>query len=142
VVALHAFVALASGLALVILLEAGVTWFAAWLVPSWAEDAGRPKAGSAVGQGARAIEPGGVVFHLGGSFLIGAAGGCVTAWVAMLNPLVHVLVLAIVVLALAALSALQSKGKLPIWYQLTQVAISPFGVLAGGLVRLRYLGIL
>jgi hypothetical protein len=58
------------------------------------------------------------------------------------NPLVHVLALGIVVLALAALSALQSRGNQPIWYQLAQVAISPLGVLAGGLLRLRVLGIL
>ena len=65
-----------------------------------------------------------------------------TAWVAAANPLYHVLALGIIVLALAALSALQSRGKQPIWYQLTLVAITPMGVLAGGLVRLRVLGIL
>jgi hypothetical protein len=37
---------------------------------------------------------------------------------------------------------LQSKGEQPIWYQLTLVALTPLGVLAGGLVRLRVLGIL
>jgi hypothetical protein len=46
------------------------------------------------------------------------------------------------VLLLAALSALQAKGKQPIWYQLALVAIAPLGVLAGGLLRLRVLGIL
>ena len=80
--------------------------------------------------------------NLGYSFLAAAAGGYVTAWVAAANPLVHVLALGMVVLALAALSALQSRGKQPIWYQLALVAISPLGVLAGGLVRLRVLGIL
>ena len=45
-------------------------------------------------------------------------------------------------LPLAALSALQSRGKQPIWYALALVAISPIGVLAGGLVRLRVVGIL
>jgi len=50
--------------------------------------------------------------------------------------------LGIIVLALAALSALQARGKQPIWYQLTLVALTPMGVLAGGLVRLRVLGIL
>jgi hypothetical protein len=53
-----------------------------------------------------------------------------------------VLALGIVVLALTALSALQARGKQPIWYALTLVAISPIGVLAGGLVRLRVVGIL
>jgi len=142
VVALHAFVALASGLAVVILLEAGLMWLMARLVPSWAEGF-RESANAAVeGQGTRASEPGRAVAQLGGSLLIGAAGGYTTALVAEANPLVHVLALGIIVLALGALSALQSKGKLPIWYLLAQVAISPFGVLAGGLLRLRYLGIL
>jgi hypothetical protein len=68
--------------------------------------------------------------------------GYVTAWAAAANPLIHMLALGIVVLALAALSALQSKGKQPIWYQLALVAITPLGVLAGGLLRLRVLGIL
>jgi hypothetical protein len=53
-----------------------------------------------------------------------------------------VLALALIVLLLAALSAMQSRGMQPIWYQLMLVAITPLGVLAGGLVRLRVLGIL
>jgi hypothetical protein len=53
-----------------------------------------------------------------------------------------VLALSLIVLLLAALSALQARGKQPIWYALTLVALSPIGVLAGGLVRLRVLGIL
>ena len=69
-------------------------------------------------------------------------GGYITAAAATGNPLVHVLALGITVLALAAVSALQSRGKLPVWFQLAQVAISPLGVLAGGLIRLRVLGIL
>jgi hypothetical protein len=80
--------------------------------------------------------------NLGASFLAAAAGGYTTATVAQANPLVHVLALGMVVLALAALNVLQSKGKQPIWYQLSQVAIAPLGVLAGGLLRLRVLGIL
>ncbi len=54
------------------------------------------------------------------------------------NPLIHVLALALVVLGLAALSALQQRGQQPIWYMLALVAITPMGVLAGGLVRLRF----
>jgi hypothetical protein len=80
--------------------------------------------------------------NLGSAFLFAAAGGYVTAWAAVANPLVHVLALALVVLALSALSALQSRGKQSVWYQLALVAITPIGVLAGGLVRLRVLGIL
>lgn len=106
-----------------------MTALMAKLIPAWAVEEGKPDFSSAF-------------VHLGASLLIAAAGGYVTALVAEANPLVHVLALGIVVLALAALSALQAKGKRPIWFQLAQVAISPLGVLAGGLLRLRVLGIL
>jgi hypothetical protein len=43
---------------------------------------------------------------------------------------------------MSALSAMQPRGKQPVWYQLALLAIAPLGVLAGGLVRLRMLGIL
>jgi hypothetical protein len=56
--------------------------------------------------------------------------------------MIHVLVLGMVVLAMGALSALQERGKQPVWYALTLLALMPLGVLAGGLVRLRVLGIL
>jgi hypothetical protein len=83
-----------------------------------------------------------VLANMGSSFLAAAAGGYVTAWAAAGNPLIQVLALALVVLLLAALSALQAKGKQPIWFQLALVAIAPLGVLAGGLLRLRVLSIL
>jgi len=106
-----------------------MTALLARMVPSWTGSEGRP-------------QPGYVFVNLGYSFLAAAAGGYVTAWVAAENPLIHVLALGLVVLALAALSAMQSRGKQPVWYALTLVAITPLGVLAGGLVRLRVLGIL
>jgi hypothetical protein len=129
VVILHTFLALAAGFATIAVLVTVVTALLAKLTPSWAAEQGRP-------------QPGSVFVHLGASFLATAAGGYVTAWIAADNPLVHVLFLGLIVLALAALSALQSRGKQPIWYQLAMVAISPLGVLAGGLLRLRVLGIL
>ena len=129
-VILHAFLALAAGFAAMVLL--GIVLMALFkrLVPSWTNIEGK-------------LPPGLVFVNLGYSFLEAAAGGYVTAWVAVAaNPLVLVLALAMVVLAMAALSALQSRGKQPIWYALALVAISPIGVLAGGLVRLRVVGIL
>ena len=126
---LHAFMALLAGFAVMALLVIVITALLTRLVPSWTGAEGKP-------------QPGYVVVNLGYSFLAAAAGGYVTAWAAAANPLIHVLALALVVLLLAALSALQSRGKQPIWYQLALVAISPIGVLAGGLVRLRVLGIL
>jgi len=129
VVIVRAFLALASGFAVIAVLVIAMTALLARTVPSWTDGEGK-------------LQPGYVFVNLGSSFLTAAAGGYVTAWIAAANPLIHVLALGIVVLALAALSALQSRGKQPIWHQLALVAISPIGVLAGGLVRLRVLGIL
>ena len=128
-VALHAFLALAAGFAAVMLVVLGFHGFSRWLAPSFADDSVRPDLSY-------------TVVNLGVSLLAGAAGGYATAWAAAANPLIHVLALALIVLALAALSTLQSRGKQPVWYQLAQVAVSPVGVLAGGLVRLRVLGVL
>lgn len=138
-VILHTFLALAAGLAAIVLLDLAATALVARFTPSWAikevTDA-RPTR----------FQSGAVIVHLGALFLSAAAGGYLSAWLAALfaaaNPLLNVLGLAIIVLALGALNALQSRGKLPIWLQLAQVALSPIGVLAGGLLRLRVLGIL
>lgn len=128
-VTLHAFLALAGGFLTMAVLVAFLTALLIKLTPSWVGEQGSP-------------QPGYIFVNLGYSFLAAAAGGYVTAWLAAANPLYHVLALGIIVLALAALSAMQSKGKQPIWYQLALIALSPIGVLAGGLVRLRVLGIL
>ena len=128
-VALHAFLALVSGFAVVILVALGLRGILQWLAPSFVDDMARPDLSY-------------TIVNLGASFLGGAAGGYITAWIAAANPLIHVLALALIALALTALSALQSRGKQPIWYQLAQVALSPVGVMAGGLLRLRVLGIL
>lgn len=132
-VILHAFLALLAGYATVALLVIGITALLTRLTPGWVGvgvgSEGRPNLGYAF-------------FNLSYSFVAAAAGGYVTAWIAAGNPLVNALVLALVVLAMAALSAMQSRGKQPIWYALTLVAIMPLGVLAGGLLRLRVLGIL
>jgi len=128
-VMIRAFLALLGGFATMAILVIVVTASLARLAPEWVDTEGKPK-------------PGYAFVNLGYSFLSAAAGGYVTAWISAANPLIHVLVLGIVVLAMSALSALQSKGKQPIWYALALLAISPLGVLAGGLVRLRVLGIL
>ena len=128
-VILHAFLALVAGFATMALLVIVITALLAKLTPSWVGERGNPR-------------PAYIFVNLGYSFLAAAAGGYVTAWAAQRNPLIHVLALGITVLLLAALSALQQRGQQPIWYMLSLVAISPFGVLAGGLVRLRVLGVL
>jgi hypothetical protein len=129
VVMLHAFLALLSGFATMAIVVALVTALLARTVPEWVGQEGSPR-------------PAYAFVNLGYSFLAAAAGGYVTAWLASGNPLVQVLVLAIIVLAMGGLSALQSRGKQPIWYALTLLALMPLGVMAGGLVRLRILGIL
>ena len=128
-VILHAFLALVAGFVVMVVLVLGLSAMIARIVPSWTGAEG-------------VVQPGYAFVNLGSAFLAAAAGGYLTALVAAANPLIHALALAMVVLALAALSALQSKGKQPVWFALAQVAISPLGVLAGGLVRLRVLGIL
>lgn len=126
---LHAFLALAAGLGAAMVLVLALRGLLQSLAPSLAAVEARPGLSY-------------TLVNLGASFLAGAAGGYVTAWVAAANPLIHVLALGLILLALAALSALQAHEKQPVWYQLAQVAIAPLGVLAGGLVRLRVLGIL
>lgn len=132
-VTLHAFLALLAGYVTMLLLVVLATALLQRLIPGWAGEQSRPSAGY-------------VFVNLGCSFLAAAIGGYVTAWTtvrtAAVNPLYHVLALAIIVLVLSALSALQSRGKQPVPYQLAQVAIAPVGVLAGGLIRMRVMGIL
>lgn len=128
-VAMHAFFALAAGFLTMAILVGVLTALLMRLTPSWVKAEGKP-------------QPGYIFVNIAYSFMAAAAGGYVTAWLATANPLYHVLALAIIVLAMAALSALQQRGKQPIWYQLTLIALSPLGVFAGGIIRLRVLGIL
>ena len=128
-VIVHAFLALLAGFATMAILVMVITALGTRLAPKWVGAEGKPR-------------PGYAFVNLGYSSLAAAAGGYVTAWISAANPLILVLVLGIVVLATGALSALQARGTQPIWYALTLLALMPLGVLAGGLVRLRVLGIL
>jgi hypothetical protein len=128
-VIVQAFLALAGGLALLLLLAALFDRLVKCLAPGWAANEERPDAGL-------------MAANLGWSFLSGAAGGYLTAWLGASNPLYQALVLAIIVLVLAAVSAMQARGKRSIGYALALVAISPVGVVAGALIRLRVLGVL
>jgi hypothetical protein len=138
VVVLRAFLALVAGFATMALLIAAVMVLLQKVTPEWTVKPGSPPGSGAWG----GLNPGYAFVNLGYSFLAAAAGGYVTAWIAQANPLIHVLALAITVLLLAALSALQQRGQQPVWYMLSLVAVTPIGVLAGGLIRLRVLGIL
>lgn len=128
-VTLHAFLALLAGFATMTLVVIAVTAALTKLAPAWSRNEGRPK-------------PLYVLVNLSYTFAASAAGGYITAWAARENSLADVLALAVVVLVLGALSALQMRGRQPVWFQLAQVAISPLGVMAGGLLRLRITGLL
>jgi len=128
-VILQAFLSLLAGFAAMAVLVIVITALLTRLAPDWVGQQNHPG-------------PAYVVFNLGYSFIAAAVGGYVTASIANGNPLVQVLMLAIAVLALSALSALQARGKQPVNYALALVAITPVGVVAGGLVRMRVLGIL
>ncbi len=126
---LQAFGSLLAGFAAMALVVVAATALLKQFAPEWVGAETRP-------------QPGYVFVNLGYSFLAAAAGGFVTAWIARASPLPAVLGLAVVVLVMGALSALTARGKQPMWYQAALLAIAPLGVLAGGLVRLRVVGIL
>ena len=127
-VILRAFLALLAGFLTMAVLVGLATVLLTKLVPEWVGSPGHPRAGY-------------IFVNLGYSFAAAMAGGYVAAWVAKENPLIHALALALIVLLLAGLSALQQRGMQPIWYQLLLVAITPLGVTLGGMLRLRILGI-
>jgi hypothetical protein len=126
---LRAFGALLAGFLTMAVLVGAATAVLMKRAPEWVSATGKPRAGY-------------VWFNLGYSLVAAMAGGCVTAWLAMENPLIHALALALTVLLMAALSALQQRGQQPVWYQLLLVATTPVGVVAGALLRLRLIGIL
>lgn len=123
---LWAFYSLAAGFALITVLSLIVSAAISRFAPGWD----------------KRVAPAAVFVQLGSALLTAAAGGYLTTIVAHGNPLVNVLVLAIITLALGALNALQSRGERPIWLALALVAISPLGVFLGCILRLRVLGLL
>jgi hypothetical protein len=129
VVTLYAFLALLAGYATMAVIIIVLTALIARLIPSWVADPARPKIGY-------------IFVNLGYSFLAASAGGYVTAWIGQSKPLAHTLVLAVIVLVMAALNALLTRGKQVIAYQIALVFLTPVGILAGGLLRLRVLGVL
>jgi len=125
----HAFLSMLAGFAVMVAIVLIATAFLRRIAPEWIEPQHKAR-------------PAHVFVNLGYSFLAGAGGGYVTAWAAGLSPLPDVLGLAIIVLVLAAISALQGRRQQPVWYQMMLAVIAPLGVIAGGLVRLRVVGVL
>lgn len=126
-VTLHAFLALLAGYVTMSAIVVAATALIAYLTPSWVGDPAHPQAGY-------------LFVNLGYSFLAAAAGGYVTTWLGRASPLAHTLVLAVIVLVLSALNALLARGKHTVGYHVALLVLTPLGVLAGGLMRLRVLG--
>ncbi len=126
---MHAFFALVAGFAAMALIVIAVTALIARFAQTRAGPQSKPR-------------PAYVFVNLGYSFLAAAAGGYVTAWPRPMAQSPMSSCLPSSCSRLAALSVLQARGQQPIAYQLALLALSPLGVVAGGLLRLRVLGVL
>lgn len=123
------FLAMLAGFAIMAGLVSVVSAALPRLVPDWVELDGSPR---------RPL----ITANLCWSFLAATLGGYVTAWIARENPLDTALALAIVMLVLGAIGTLQSREKYPLWYLLLLLIVTPVGVVAGGLIRMKVLGAL
>jgi hypothetical protein len=124
---LHVVWALLAGFAAMTALVFAFTMLLAKKAPAWVGAPGKPN-------------PAYVLVNIAYSFFAAAAGGYITAWIAADNPLPRVLALAIVVLAMSAISALEARGRQPLGYQIALAVLTPIAVLAGGLIRLKGIG--
>lgn len=125
---MQVFWALLAGFAVITVLMLGFTMALRKAPPDWVSANGRPT-------------PAYVLANLGYSFLAAAAGGFVSAWMERGNPLGGSLALAIVVLVMSAVSALEQRGKQPLALHVALLVISPAGVFLGGLIRLWAMGV-
>lgn len=126
---LRAFLALFAGFMSMALIVGVITAVLMKRAPAWVGTTGNP----------RAIY---MWVNLGYSFIAAMIGGFVTTWIAKQQPLIHMLALAIIVLLLGGLSALQQRGQQPLWYQFALLVLMPITVLCGGLLRLRIAGLI
>ncbi|HEY2858802.1 MAG TPA: hypothetical protein VGJ21_10330 [Terracidiphilus sp.] len=128
-VILRTVYALLGGFAVMTALVFAVTMVLMKRAPAWVGTAGKPN-------------PSYLLVNVGYSFLAAAAGGYVTAWIAADNPLPKILMLAIAVLVMSAISALEARGRQPAGYQIALAVLAPIGVIAGGLLRLMVMGLI
>lgn len=120
--------ALLAGFAVVTALGFAFTLVLGRLVPGFVDRTLRPR-------------PQYVLVTLVCTFVSAIAGGYVTAWMAIGNPLPKVLMLAIVVLAISAISALEARGRQPVGPALAGAVLGAAGVVIGGFIRLVALGL-
>jgi hypothetical protein len=124
----RAFLALLAGFAAMAAVVGAATAMLVRLAPDWVGQQRQPRTGY-------------VIVNLIYSLAAAILGGYVTAYIASNNILTYTLVLAVIVLLLSGLSALQQRDKQPIWYQLLLMAVAPAGIFLGGLLRLKILGL-
>jgi hypothetical protein len=124
----RAFLALLAGFATMAVVVGVATALLVKLAPDWVGRQGHPRTGY-------------IIVNLIYSLAAAILGGYVTAWIVHNNILTYMLVLAVIVLLLSGLSALQQRGMQPIWYQLLLMAIAPAGIFLGGLLRVKMLGL-
>lgn len=120
--------ALLAGFAVMTALVFALTLLLAKKAPAFVGEAGKPR-------------PPYIAVNVIYSFLAAAAGGYVAAWIARTDLLRIVLVLAVIVLVISAISAIEGRGRQPLAYQIVLIVITPLGVVAGGLLRLMMLGL-
>ncbi len=125
----RAFLALVAGFLTMAVLVGVITALLVKLAPGFVGEHGHPRRSY-------------ILVNMLYSFFASVAGGYVTAQMGSENPLVHILVLAVVILLLSGASAVQQRGRQPLAYQLALVVLSPVGVMAGGLLQLKVHGLL
>jgi hypothetical protein len=123
----HSFLAILAGFAIIAVLATIASSAIEKSLPRFAGDPEHPRRRY-------------LLVNLAYSAAFAVAGGFVTAAIANDDPLRTTFVLAIVVLFLSGLSAIQMRGKQPIAYQMALIVLTPVAALAGGLMRMHAVG--
>jgi hypothetical protein len=76
-----------------------------------------------------------VITNLGYSFTAALLGGYIAAAIGSRAPLTHAGALAALMLLFSIFSAMQMRGRQPVWYQIALTIVAPLGALLGGLIR-------
>jgi hypothetical protein len=120
---LRSFIAIAYGFVCLAFLTGITTLLTRWLVPSWTTI---PPSRSAK------------VFNLVVSCLYAASGGCLTALLAPVSPLLHSLILAIIVLLLSTIAANELRNHALGFYPLALAVLPSTATLGGGILTVLY----
>jgi hypothetical protein len=119
----HSFIAIAGGFACMAMLTAITTALVRWLVPSWSN---LPPCHSAQ------------LFNLVATCLYSAMGGCLTALLAPISPLVHSLILAIIVLLVSTIAASEFRGQALGYYPFALAVLPSLATLGAGILAVLY----